>query len=192
MVVLRDLLTQLHEEQEQGVLFTGRGPVTTAGADTAIVDGDDDGKKRQLIDGMNDIYALLQSYPRPTVMAAKGAAVGGGFQLAVLCDFTIAGEETKLLKPEIKYGVFSGYSTTLLKDTLGRRAAQEIALRGDSIAPERALALGIVSEVVSEESVEDCARDLASQLVCHDPTAYAKTKGALEPEFDPLDFENYP
>lgn len=189
---LRDLLSELNDDPERGILLTGNGSVTTAGADTAIVGGDDERRKRELIEGINEVYEQLEAYPRPTVMAAKGGAVGAGFQLAMVCDFTVAGEETKLLKPEIKYGVASGYSTAMLETAVGGNVAREIALKGDAIPPERALEWGIVSDVVPEANVEDRARELLDQLVDYDPAAYAKTKEVLRSGIERDDFENYP
>lgn len=192
MTDFRDLLGQLNDNPEKGILLTGKGPVTTAGADTAVVGGDDDKQKRQLLGTINETYELLQSYPRPTVMAAKGAAVGAGFQLAIVCDFTIAGDETELLKPEIEYGVFSGYSTAMLDEAVGGNVAREIALKGDSIPPQRCLAWGIVSDVVSEENVEDYAIETLDRLIEYDQVTYAKTKEMLRFEIDLNTFENYP
>lgn len=189
---LRDLLAELNADPNHGILLTGSGPVTTAGADTAIVGGDDEEQKRELIAGINEVYELLEAYPRPTVMAAKGAAVGAGFQLAMVCDFTVVGDETELLKPEIKYGVFSGYSTAMLEATVGNQIAREIALRGDAIQPEQALAWGLVSDVVPEADVDARARELLDQLTDYDSTAYAKTKEVLRFEVDRDEFEQYP
>lgn len=189
---LRDVLMELQQKSKHAIFLTGKGPVTTAGADTAVVGGDDDEQKRTLIKGINEIYELLQSHPRPTVMAAKGAAVGAGFQLAVICDFTIAGVETDLLKPEIKYGVFSGYSTAMLEVAVGGNVAREIALKGDTIPPKQALEWGIVSDIVPEAEVEDHARELVHQLSGYDSTAYAKTKETLGFDLELEDFENYP
>lgn len=189
---LRDVLVELNEDPTDGILLTGTAPVTTAGADTSIVGGDDEEQKRALIERLNETYEVLQSYPRPTVMAAKGAVIGAGFQLAAMCDFTVAGDETKLSKPEIKYGVFSGYSTAMLRESVGANVAREIALKGDLIPPERALEWGIVSEMVPENEVQERARELTEQLSEYEPAVYKKTKRALQFEYGPDDFENYP
>jgi enoyl-CoA hydratase/carnithine racemase len=189
---LLDVLDDLGAAGTEGILFTGRGPVTTAGADTDIVGGDDDAAKRDLVEGVNAVYEFLGDYRRPTVMAVKGAAIGAGFQLAVSCDFAVAGADAALSKPEIGYGVFSGYSTRMLAQTFGANVAREIALRGESISPERALEWGVVSEVVPSDDVEPTARDLLETLVGYDPTVYERTKNALQFDGAPGDFENYP
>lgn len=193
--LVEDLLDELaaaEDDGEDAILFTGTGPVTTAGADTSVVGGDDDAAKRALVEGVNDVYAFLARYPRPTVMAVKGAAIGAGFQLAVACDFAVAAEDAALSKPEIGYGVFSGYSTRMLKSAFGTNVAREIALRGEEIPPERALEWGIVSDVVPTDAVEDRARELVELLAGYDPAAYEHTKGALSFEGAPEDFGNYP
>ena len=189
---LKELFEQLHEDPEKGVLLTGNGPVTTAGADVAVVGGDDDAKKRELTGTINEIYQLIESYPRPTVMAAKGAAVGAGFQLAIVSDFAVLGEETTFLKPEIEYGVFSGYSTRMLEHYFGAQVAKEIALAGNEISPQRALEWGMVTDVVAESEVEERARSVLDELVDFDPDAYRVTKEALRFDAGPADFEDYP
>ncbi len=189
---LLDVLGDLGEAETEGILFTGRGPVTTAGADTDIVGGDDDVAKRELLEGVNALYEFLGDYRRPTVMAVKGAAIGAGFQLAVSCDFAVAGSDAALSKPEIGYGVFSGYSTRMLREAVGSNVAREIALRGEQIPPERALEWGVVSEVVPSDEVDAAARDLLETLVGYDPEVYARTKDALAFDASPADFENHP
>ena len=189
---LKDLFERLHKDPERGILLTGNGPVTTAGADISIVGGDDDAKKRELIGTINEIYQLIESYPRPTVMAAKGAAVGAGFQLAIVSDFAVLGEETTFLKPEIEYGVFSGYSTRILEYYFGAQIAREVALAGDEISPQRALEWGMVTDVVPGSEVEERARSLLDRLVDFDAEAYRVTKDALRFDAAPADFDDYP
>lgn len=189
---LKDLLDQLHENPEKGILLTGSGPVTTAGADVSIVGGDDDEKKRELTGTIDDVYYLFQNYPRPTVMAAKGAAVGAGFQFSVISDFAVLGEETTFLKPEIEYGVFSGYSTGMLEHYYGAQAAKEIALAGRQIEPQRALELGMAYDVVPEAEVEERAFSLLEELSEYDHDAFEVTKEELSFTASPSDFSNYP
>lgn len=189
---LYDALVELEERSDKGILLTGNGPVTTAGADVSIVGGDDEDKKRELTGKINDVYELLHRYPRPTVMAVKGAAVGAGFQLAIAVDFAVAGEETTLLKPEVEYGVFSGYSTRMIAHEAGNDVAREIALGGKTITPERAQQWGLISEVVADSAVEETAIELLEELVEYDPGAYEATKQALRFDHSPDDFDNYP
>jgi enoyl-CoA hydratase/carnithine racemase len=189
---LKYLFEQLHDNPEKGVLLTGNGSVTTAGADVAVIGGDDDTKKNDLIATINDIYKLIEGYPRPTVMAAKGAAVGAGFHLAITADFAVLGEETTFLKPEIEYGVFSEYSTRMLKHYFGAQIAKEIALAGNEILPEQALEWGMVTDIVPDSEVEDYAWSLLERLVDYDSNAYRMTKEALSFGAEPTDFDSYP
>lgn len=189
---LHSILTELCSTGEKGILFRGEGPVTTAGADVSVVGGEDDAKKRQLTETINDIYQLLHEYPRPTVMPVKGAAVGAGFQFVMAVDFAIVAEGTTLLKPEIEYGVFSEYSTRMIAHQAGSHVAREIALAGTTVPPEQALHWGLISDVVPEDEVESAATDLLSKLVEFDPIAYRKTKEALVFDARPEEFETYP
>jgi enoyl-CoA hydratase/carnithine racemase len=187
-----NVLLDLNEDKTKGILLTGEGPVTTAGADTSIVGGEDDDKKEKLTENINNIYGLIHKYPRPTVMAVKGAAIGAGFQLALSVDFSVIGEESKLLKPEIEYGVFSEYSTRMIANQTSKNIAREIALAGNTISPEQALQWGLVTQVVPETKVESEAREYLDKLVSYDPICYEKTKESLAFSRDISEFENYP
>jgi enoyl-CoA hydratase len=189
---LRNLLGELHEEPGPALLLTGAGPVTTAGADVAVIGSDDDDARAEFVAATNRLLHLVETYPRPTVMAVEGAAVGIGFQLAVAADFAVLGADATFLKPEIEYGVFSAYSTAMLEHRFGAQVAKEIALAGREIDPERALEWGIATDVVPGGEAEPRATALLDDLAGHEAGAYRATKAALTFEADPEAFENYP
>lgn len=186
------VLAELCEDPTKGILLRGNGPVTCAGADLAVIRDGTPEEKRELIEGVETIYHRLLTYPRPTVMACKGAGVGGGFQLAMASDFAIIGEETTLYKPEIGFGVYSEYATKMIEAKLGTQPAREITLAGDPVSPERALAFGIAKEVVPEPDVDRTARELVDQLADYDERAYELAKTALGTDLNLSECGRYP
>ena len=187
---LHELLGDLNEAPEKGLLLTGRGPTTTAGADTAIV-ADPEVDPTEQAGYIHEIYDRLHRYPRPTVMACKGAIVGAGFQFALSCDFAVVGEETTISKAEIEHGIYSEYAVEMTAHEIGARATRELYLSGETLDPERAYALGFASEVVPDSEVDDTARALLADLVEKDQTAYEKIKEKLAYGGDVHDFEIY-
>lgn len=187
---LDDALAALAGEAEKGLLLTGRGSTTTAGADTSIV-ADDDVDATEHSQAIHELYERLHTYPRPTVMACKGAIVGAGFQFALACDFAVVGAETTISKAEIEHGIYSEYAVEMTAAEIGRRATRELYLSGDTLEPERAHALGFAADVVPEDAVEETARSLLADLVRKDATAYRKIKEKLAYDGDVHDFELY-
>lgn len=141
--------------------------------DTDIVSDDAyDEKYGDAIEDLNaEVYQLLREYPYPTVMAAHGALIGIGFCHSVYCDFLVAGNNTRLSLPEIKYGLAVEAVLPELVDIVGARAAKEIALTGEPVSPSRAHELGLVTEIVPEAEVEDTARTLAEKIAAYDSQA---------------------
>ncbi|MFC5973994.1 enoyl-CoA hydratase/isomerase family protein [Halomarina salina] len=175
---LHELLGDLNSAPEKGLLLRGNGATTCAGADTSIVANDDvdSSAHSQMI---HEIYQRLHRYPRPTVMACKGAIVGAAFQFALASDIAVVGEETTISKAEIEHGIYSEFAVEMTAHEIGRRATRELYLSGDPLAPERALAMGFASAVVPEDTVDSVARSKLHELVEKDTVAYEKIKRKL-------------
>lgn len=190
---LHSVWSQLSENPEKAVLFTGRGDATCAGADTSVIDDDDfsetDSEYSHL---QQETFQMIQMYPRPTVMACKGVSVGAAILFAVDSDFAILGAETTFSYPETKLGLFSDRLPKLLHHNHDGQVAREVTLKSDRIEPERALELGLVTDVVPEDEVDPTARALVEQLAGYDDTVVEMVKESLEFEFDPEDHVGYP
>lgn len=171
--LLREFEATLAEEREDpadALVLTGAGDATCAGMDQDLVtDPEYHEKYHEEIGSLNDqAIDHIESYPGPTILAAKGALVGEAFMFSLYVDFIVAGEETHLSLPEIKYGINTSESIPTLTQLVGLRAAKEIAMTGEAIPPERALNLGLVNDVVPESEVDETARNLAADLAKYD------------------------
>jgi enoyl-CoA hydratase len=95
------------------------------------------------------VYRHLSLTPKPTLAAMAGYALGGGLELALCCDFRIAGENTKIGNPEIKLGIIPGAGgTQRLTRMIGITKAKEIVLTGEIILAKDAYQLGLLTKVV--------------------------------------------
>jgi enoyl-CoA hydratase/carnithine racemase len=177
----RDELEALSEDPPGVLVVTGNGDVTCAGMDTDVVSDDEYHEKYadEIIRLNEEAQNFLAEYPYPTIMAAKGALIGEAFFFSLYFDFVVAGEETKLSLPEIKYGISTAEGMPMLAEIVGVRAAKDIAMTGEPITPERAHNLGLVSELVPEATVDDAAQELAAELANYDDDIIREMKDTV-------------
>lgn len=190
---LHDVWEDLSENPDKAVVLTGAGDATCAGADTDVIEADDfSTSESEYEHKQQEIFQMVQTYPRPTVLAGKGAVIGAAFIFALECDFTILGEDTTFQYPETQMGMFSDRTPKLLSHLYGAQVAREVVLKGDPIAPDRAYEMGLATEVVPETDVDATARDLTDQLAEYDPKVTGLISETLEFDYDPDDHIGYP
>ncbi len=135
---------------------------------------------------LQDFTNALAALPKPTIAAITGYALGGGFELALCCDFRVAGEKAKVGFPEITLGVIPGMGGTQRAARLiGPAKAKEIIFSGRFIGAGEALQLGLVDQVVPEgEDVYAAALAWAGRYVGGPAVAYAAAKDAIQRGLD--------
>ena len=126
---------------------------------------------------------------KPTVAAVTGYALGGGCELALACDFRVAGENAKLGQPEILLGVIPGAGgTQRLSRLVGPAKAKDLVFTGRHVGAEEALELGLVDAVVPDEEVYATALAMGRRFAAGPPRALAAAKRAIDEGLDlPLD-----
>ena len=113
----------------------------------------------------NDVYNRLEDLPQATVAAMRGAALGGGLELALCCDFRVGAEDMKLGLPEVKLGVYPGAGGLIrLPRLIGESRAKEVMFLGNLISAEQALSWGILNRVTPKEEVLGTAIGFAAEL----------------------------
>lgn len=181
-----DALGRLERDRSvRVVVLTGAGPQFCAGADLKAL-------KRYLDERLSvenepfnarvifPVTAKLVSCRMPVIAAINGGATAGGFDLALACDLRIASTRAKLGETYIKIGMMPGNGGTYFMPRLiGSGMAAELALTGDVIDAERALAIGLVNRVVAPEELIDTAVGLAERIARHPWRALEATKQAL-------------
>jgi enoyl-CoA hydratase/carnithine racemase len=151
----KELLADLRDELARAeaddtvhcVVLTGAGRAFAAGAD--IADMLARGVESYADPNRLDNWRQIEAFAKPIIAAVNGYALGGGLELALLCDILIASDSAFFGTPEIKIGSFPGDGgTQRLPRLVGRSFAMQMILTGEMISAELAERKGLVSEVV--------------------------------------------
>jgi enoyl-CoA hydratase/carnithine racemase len=125
-------------------------------------------------------WPRLAACRTPLVAAVSGFALGGGCELALLCDMIVASETAELGQPEITLGIIpGGGGTQRLARVMGKQRAMELVLTGRRIPADEALRLGIVNRVVGKKEWLDSAVELAEVVARRPPIATRLAKQAV-------------
>ncbi len=144
------------------VVLAGEGPAFCGGFDKSEFGT----RHRDLYDSTILLFETLQTYPKPMVAAAHGAAMGGGFYLSLAADLRVGGPETVFGTPEVTFGIPPSWG--LLRAILGESLARDVGLTGRPIGAEEAARAGILNRLVgSTEEVRPAAVELAKQIAAH-------------------------
>lgn len=130
---------------------------------------------------LGDIVLKMRSCPQAVVALINGAACGGGFSFALAADIRIAARSAKLNVAFVKIGL-SGCelgTSYFLPRMLGSSVAAELMMTGRFIHADRALATGLVSEVVDDDQLEQAGRTLVQDLLAASPMGLRKTKEVM-------------
>ena len=130
---------------------------------------------------LGEIILKMRSCPQIIVALVHGAACGGGFNFALAADIRIAGRSARMNVAFIKLGL-SGCelgTSYFLPRMLGSSVAAELMMTGRFIHADRALATGLVSEIVDDEDLEGAARALIVDLLAASPMGLRKTKEVM-------------
>jgi cyclohexa-1,5-dienecarbonyl-CoA hydratase len=167
----------LAEASAKVLIVTGAGEKAfSSGVDVADHTHD---KVQSMIDTFHGNIKRLLAMPIPTVAAVNGAALGGGYELALACDMAVAAEGAKIGQPEIKLGVFPPIAAILLPRLTSPVRAMELILGGNTIDAREALALGLVNRVFPRESFAADTAKFIEQFVSLSRAALVYTKRAL-------------
>lgn len=162
------------------VILTGTGKAFAAGADIACMRDMDTEEARAFSQATNDLYGLMRTSDKVFIAAINGYALGGGCELALACDLRIASEWAKFGLPEVSLGILpGGGGTQRLSRLIGTERAAALILTGDRIGAPRALALGLVSQVVPPEELLPAATALAGRVLKNAPLAVAYAKACI-------------
>lgn len=165
----------------RAVVIHGTGRAFSAGADIDEISrfaGRSDFEN--FVHGFTDALAQVAESPLPVIAAIHGAALGGGLEVAMACDFRVATPGAKLGLPEAKLGVLPGAGgTQRLPRLVPAAVAAEMLMIGTPISGERALTLGLVNHLAEEDDLLDTARDLALTLAHGASQVPAATKALL-------------
>ena len=152
---LQTCLRELHRSQLKGLILTGEGEKAfIAGADIAEMKPMSIGEAKAFAELGQDVTLLLETLPFPVVAAVNGYALGGGFEIAMACDFIFASKNAVFGLPEVKLGLIPGFGgTQRLARIVGERRAKEIMFSGRNMTSDEATTLGIVLEIFEDKAL---------------------------------------
>lgn len=175
------------------IIITGSGRAFAAGADIKEMA---DATAAQMLAGYRfQQWERIRHIGKPLIAAVSGYALGGGCELAMLCDIIVAAETAQFGQPEINIGLIPGAGgTQRLTRAVGKHRAMEMVLTGRPIAAREAEARGLVTCVVPSELCLDEAKRLAREIAGKPAVAVRLAKEAVLKAFDThleggLDFE---
>jgi len=154
------------------VVLAGAGPSFCAGFDRSEFFVQTPEHVQALQDSTDRFHLRLMNFAKPLVAAIHGPALGGGLDLAALCDVRICAENAVFAHPEIKFGAPTLYGP--LAEVIGGGLARDLCLSGRRIDAQEALRIGLVSKVVPAERLQSEALALAN-TIAEAPLAALKT-----------------
>ncbi len=130
-------------------------------------------------------FDAVRDLRTPIVAAVSGFALGGGCELAMLCDLIVASETARFGQPEINLGVLPGAGgTQRLTRAVGKALAMDMILTGRTLSAREALAFGLVARVVAKEAWFDQAKRVAHEIATKGPIAVRLAKEAVDQAFE--------
>ena len=173
----------------RAVLISGNGPNFTMGGDVNLFastpSAELPGKLRRMIDGYHRAIDRLTSIDAPVVVAVRGAAAGGGLGLLYIADIVIASTDARFALGYGALGLTSdGGNTWFLPRMVGMRRAQELFLLNRRLSAQEALEFGLVSRLVSDDSVEAEAIAVARELAAGPTRAFGAMRRMLRQSFE--------
>ena len=166
---LASAIEAMRADGARALLLTGAGRGFCSGADLAAQPGEGHPGGNDLLrtKGLPLGYhaLLLQEFPRPTIAAVNGAAVGAGFSLALACDVRIAAQNARFSAIFARRGLTPDYGCTqTLPSIVGMSKALDLMYTGDIIDADEAERIGLVSRVVPDDELAETAMELAQKL----------------------------
>lgn len=177
------------DDNEIGVII-----LTGAGDRAFSSGGDVRGQKsrtvaagRKHLHRMMELQALMRNSGKPVIAAVNGYSIGGGHELHLMCDITIASEKARFGQVGPKVGSIPIWGATqLLPRIVGEKKAREIIYLCRQYSPQEALDMGLINAIVPHEELMDTARAWADEILDKSPQSLRIAKTSLNFESDQL------
>jgi len=158
------------------LIFSGSQHAFSAGVDVAAHTPD---KVEEMLAKFHNVIRALVSSKKVTIAAVRGHCLGGGAELAMVCDLVYTSELATWGFPEIKLACYPPVAATALAALVGQKPAADLILTGRSITGKEAAAIGLANAVVPEIDLERTVHETVQHLVALSPAALAITKKAI-------------
>ncbi len=178
-------LAKLEKDEAIGcVILTGSEKAFAAGADIKEM------ADNQYLDiYKDDVFSVhhqaIERFRKPIIAAVAGYALGGGCEIAMMCDFIICADNAKFGQPEINLGVMPGMGgTQRLTQAVGKAKAMDMCLTGRMMDAEEAERAGLVSRVVPLDDFMSTAQDAAAKIAAQSQPIAMMTKETINASFE--------
>ena len=159
------------------IVLAGAGPVFCSGADFAVVSGP---QGVDFLPAFENMLEAVATHPLPTIARIHGAALGGGLQLATVCDFRVCAADAMLGIPSSRLGVVVNLENVeRLVDLVGIARAKEVLMTGRTYSGDDALHTGLVSEVCPPQEIERATERMALGIAELAPLSVQGAKRAI-------------
>lgn len=176
--ILHAIQTASHDETRV-LLIYGKGEHFCAGADInwmkeiASSSHDENYADAQML---ADLMYQVYLFPKPTIVLAQGATLGGGLGLISACDIAIAASNASFGFSEVKIGLAPSTISPYVIAAIGERAAHYYFLTGERFGAEQAQQMGLVHQLTDDEALQSTGLALANTLLLNSPQALKATK----------------
>jgi enoyl-CoA hydratase len=178
------LLTFEADDQVRAIVITGNDKAFAAGADLSELQFKSFADV-YLEDFVTANWETVTRCRKPVIAAVAGLALGGGCELAMMCDLVIAADNARFGQPEVKVGTLPGAGgTQRLTRAIGKAKAMDLCLTGRFMDVEEAERCGLVSRVVPLANLLDEALGVAAQIASHPAIAVKLNKEAVDRAFE--------
>jgi enoyl-CoA hydratase/carnithine racemase len=186
----RDSLPSLAEQAHALIIYSELEAGFSAGADLrelyhrarGMAEADRVAGVRDFLERIHSVLNAIDALPLTTIAAVNGVTFGGGFELALVCDLIIADKMARFCFPELRLGLIPGFGgIPRLKRDIGNGVVRDLLLTGRSFNAQKALSMGIVSQIVSEGQTLRAARSTAAQVKKFDQATGAAAKRFIKP-----------
>lgn len=162
-----------------GIVLAGNGPAFSSGHDLGAMVGASLPEMRELLWTCTDLVETMQSVPQVVLARVHGIATAAGCQLVAAADLAVASRSARFAAPGGKGGWFCTTPMVAIGRTIGRKQALELALTGDEIDADAALAWGLVNRVVPDDELDAAVADLLGRATRGSAASRAMGKRAL-------------
>jgi enoyl-CoA hydratase len=174
-----------HDEDVYVVVITGSGRAFVAGADIGEMASMNVEEGLAFSELGNSLLMRVDMFPKPTIAAVNGFALGGGCELALACDIRVASEKAKFGQPEVGLGIIPGFGgTQRMARIVGTGQAMELIYTADTIDANRAKEIGMVNHVVAPDELVNFAVELANKIASKAQVAIRTSKLAIRRGID--------
>jgi enoyl-CoA hydratase/carnithine racemase len=163
---LFQILSAIHDDSDiRAMVLSGAGKAFSTGGDLSEFGSAPSPTIARWVRFRRDVWGRMRALPIPTLAALHGFTVGGGFEMALLCDLAIASDDTRISLPETGVGMIPGVAgTQTAPRRLGIGRAMDLCITGRWIDAHEALLVGLVAEVVPALDLARRALELALAL----------------------------